>query len=73
MSFEKDFKSVKNGFTAIGVVVVLVALVLTIVSVVVALTVSPWFFIATVILGGYTLVGGLGVFVQRKMLNASNF
>jgi len=52
---------------------VLVALVLTIVSVVVALTVSPWFFIATVILGGYTLVGGLGVFVQRKMLNASNF
>lgn len=73
MSFEKDFNEVKNTFTAIGVIIVAVALVLTIVSVVLALTVSPWFFIATFILGAYTLVGGLGVFVQRKMLNSSGF
>lgn len=73
MSFEKDFNEVKNTFTAIGVIIVAVALVLTIVSVVLALTVSPWFFIATVVLGGYTLAGGLGVLLQRKMLNASRF
>lgn len=73
MSFEKDFKTIKNGFTAIGVVVVAVALVLTIASIVVALTVSPWFFIATAILGGYTIVGAVVVSVQRKMLNTSRF
>lgn len=73
MSFEKDFKTIKNGFTAIGVVVVAVALVLTIASIVVALTISPWFFIATAILGGYTIVGAVVVSVQRKMLNTSRF
>lgn len=73
MSFEKDFNTVKNGFTAIGVVVVAVALVLTIASIVVAVTVSPWFFIATFLLGAYTLVGGIAVFVQRKILNLDRF
>lgn len=73
MSFEKDFKTIKSGFLGIGLIVVLVALALTILSIVLAVNVSGWFFIATVILGGYTLVAAIGVFLQGKILNSGRF
>lgn len=54
---ESDFpRHVKTGVLGMGLVIALVALVLTVVGVVLSLTVSPWFWIAVVITGGYTLM-----------------
>lgn len=67
--FDKTQRTMKNGMTAVGIVFFLVALALTVVSVVLAVNVSGWFFIATLIVGGYTLIAGIMVILQRKMLS----
>lgn len=69
-SFDKAERTMKNGMTAVGIIFLLVALALTIVSIVLAVNVSGWFFIATVILGGYTLAATVMVVLQRKMMNS---
>lgn len=68
--FGRAERSMKNGMTAVGIIFLLVALTLTVVSIVLAVQVSGWFFIATVILGGYTLSAGIVVILQRKMMNS---
>lgn len=67
--FDKTQRTMKNGMTAVGIIFFLVALALTVVSVVLAVNVSGWFFIATLIVGGYTLIAGIMIVLQRKMLN----
>lgn len=67
---DPEFKALKNGFAAIGLTYLLVMLVLTALSIFLALTVSPWFFIGTVIAGGYSLIVGVVIIVQRIMLNS---
>lgn len=67
--FDKTQRTMKNGMTAVGIIFFLVALALTVVSVVLAVNVSGWFFIATLIVGGYTLIAGIMVILQRKMLS----
>lgn len=71
--FAKTQRTVKNGVTAIGLIYLLVALALTIVSVVLAVQVSGWFLIATFILGGYTLAAAVIVVIQRKLLKMSDW
>lgn len=68
-NFDKTQRAMKNGATAIGLVVFFIALALTVLSVVLAVNVSGWFFIATLIVGGYTLISGIVVVLQRKMLS----
>lgn len=65
----EDFKVIKNAAFGMGMLVVLIALFLTAVSVFLGITVSPWFFIGTVITGGYTLLVTGAVLIQRYILN----
>lgn len=64
---ENNTKRVRNGVLGIGVAVLLIALALTVIGVVLAVTVSPWFWIAVVVTGGYTLIAGIWTFVAASM------
>jgi uncharacterized membrane protein YccC len=66
----RHFKAAKNGMTAIALAYLAVMLILTGLSIWLALAVSPWFFIGTVIAGGYSLVLTVVVIAQRFVMNS---
>jgi hypothetical protein len=67
---DPSFTLAKNGFAAIGLTYLLVMLAITALSIWLALAVSPWFFIGTVIAGGYSLIVAVVIVVQRVILNS---
>jgi hypothetical protein len=67
---DPQFRLMKNSFTGITLIYLLVMLGLTAVSVWLAVTFSPFWFIATLITGGYSAVLTIVMVVHRKMLNS---
>lgn len=61
-NFDHTARRAKAGMLGIGLAIALVALALTVVGIVLAVTVSPWFWIAVVITGGYTLISVIWTF-----------
>lgn len=62
---QRKFNVIKNTATGISVSIILIALTFTILTIILAVTVSPWFFIATIIVGGYTLLMIAVIAIQR--------
>jgi uncharacterized membrane protein len=52
-------RAARNGILGLGLVILIVAAVLTVAGIVLALTVSPWFWIAVVVTGAYTAFAGV--------------
>lgn len=67
--YDETINVIKNAATGMGLIVVFIALFLTIVTIVLGVTVSPWFFIGSVLAGGYTLAMTGAVLIQRYLLN----
>lgn len=69
-----DFASVQKIISrrvlGMGLVIIGIALILTIIGVVLSLTVSPWFWIAVVITGGYTIFAAVWMSAARAISRA---
>lgn len=66
----RHFKAAKNSMTAIALAYLVVMLILTGLSIWLALTISPWFFVGTAFAGGYSLVLTVVVIGQRIVMNS---
>jgi hypothetical protein len=64
-----EVKTMKNGMTAFAGVILLIGLIFTGISLVLALTLSPWWFIAVAVCGAYSVVITTWLVVMRKIMN----
>lgn len=66
-NFGRTAKHARAGILGMGLVILLIALALTVVGIILATTVSPWFWIAVIVTGGYTVLSALWIFVASSI------
>jgi fatty acid desaturase len=68
---QQVFSTMRKGTTVFAGAVVFVAVILTAGAVALAVTVSPWWYIAVAICGGYSLITTVWMFIMNRLMKAA--